>query len=121
MTPELFKSFVEKSLLMNFSILLAKSYLFFGLLINPNLFFFITFDISLLSNEEALFDFFDKCLLESAQYLENRRRYLIDNIPNINIVFRVGKSPDEDILFCKNAKHFISTGGGFGKLLKEIL
>ena len=29
-------------------------------------------------------------------------------------------SPDEDIIMCAHVQHFITTGGGFGNLIKEI-
>ena len=45
---------------------------------------------------------------------------LKDNLPYLDISFRLGKPPDEDILLCAYVKHFISTGGGYGNLIKEI-
>ena len=60
------------------------------------------------------------CLEESAKYIEDRKNFLLQNIPTLNIKYNLGKSPDEDVLLCAYVKHFITTGGGYGKLIKEI-
>lgn len=60
----------------------------------------------------------NKCLLESAKYLEDRKHFLEKN--GVSVSYRLGQSPDEDILMCYYVKHFITTGGGYGKMIKEI-
>jgi hypothetical protein len=59
------------------------------------------------------------CLKDSADYLENRKNFII-NGTDVEVEFRVGKNPDEDIAFCLSAPYFISTGGGFGKMVYKI-
>ena len=61
---------------------------------------------------------FKGCLDESVDYIKDRIGFLKND--NVTIETRLGKSPDEDLVFCKNAKHYISTGGGFGKLINLI-
>ena len=60
------------------------------------------------------------CLSESARYIENRFQFLKNELKDIKIVLKIGKSPDEDLIFCYNVKHFISTGGGYGKIIKLL-
>ena len=60
-----------------------------------------------------------KCINESVDYIKDRAEFL-KNTTGVNIEFRLGQPPDDDILYCKNAKHFISTGGGFGEILKLL-
>jgi hypothetical protein len=61
-----------------------------------------------------------QCLKESAEYLENRKKFLEENNPGLKVEYRVGQSPDEDVLFSAKANHFISTGGQYGMLLNEF-
>jgi hypothetical protein len=61
---------------------------------------------------------FNKCIDKSEEYLADRVKFLEKN--NLQIKYRLGEPPDDDIVFCNNAKHFISTGGNFGKLLELI-
>ena len=61
-----------------------------------------------------------ECLKQSSDYLLDRKNFLQQNIKNLNVSFRLGQSPDEDILTCAYVKHFITTGGGYGELIKEI-
>ena len=61
-----------------------------------------------------------KCLGESMDYLDDRKDFLMKNFDNLEVEYRLGQSPDEDIIMCTNVKHFITTGGGFGNLIKEI-
>ena len=63
----------------------------------------------------------NKCLIESAHYIINRSNFIINNIPEIKIEYILGQSPDDDLIFCSDCKHFISTGGGYGNLIKEII
>lgn len=39
---------------------------------------------------------------------------------NINVTLQIGGSPDLDIVTACNAKHFITTGGTYGKLIKQL-
>jgi hypothetical protein len=60
----------------------------------------------------------NKCINESIEYIDDRKNFLMKSGLKVNL--RTGKSPDEDILYVTNAKHFISTGGNYGKLLNTI-
>ena len=40
---------------------------------------------------------------------------------NIKVLFHLGNTPDNDLLFCRKAKHFITTGGGYGYFLGNII
>ena len=62
---------------------------------------------------------FKECLEESANYILDRTLFLQNNA-NVTVRHRLGQSPDDDILFCQDAKHFITTGGEFGKLISLI-
>lgn len=59
------------------------------------------------------------CLRESDNYIKDRSQFLKD-VTGVEIDYRIGLSPDDDIIYCRNAKHIISTGGGFGNLLKLV-
>ena len=59
------------------------------------------------------------CLSESLDYVNDRKYFFEKN--GINTELRLGHDPDNDILFCKNAKHFITTWGGYGVLLGNIV
>jgi len=61
---------------------------------------------------------FKQCLQESANYIMDRAKFLKKN--GVSVQYRLGQPPDDDIIFCKNAKHFKSTGGGFGKLINMV-
>jgi hypothetical protein len=60
----------------------------------------------------------NKCLSESANYLKDRERFLIKN--GTSVSYRIGQSPDADLIMCYYVKHFITTGGGYGNMIKEI-
>jgi hypothetical protein len=59
------------------------------------------------------------CLEISSKYIENRKKFLQKH--NLVVEYRIGKSPDNDILFCKNVKHFITTSGGYGRMLGHVV
>ena len=59
------------------------------------------------------------CLDESSKYLNDIFNFLKNTVPGIKVIFKVGASPDEDIIFASTAKHFKSTGGGYGKLIEQ--
>jgi hypothetical protein len=61
---------------------------------------------------------FKDCIEESGKYILDRGNYLINN--GLKVEYRLGKSPDDDLIFSSNAKHFITTGGGYGELIKMI-
>ena len=63
---------------------------------------------------------YEVCSNESAKYLEDSKQFLLKKT-GVDIEYRLGQSPDDDILFCAGAKHFITTGGGYGELIKELL
>ena len=58
-----------------------------------------------------------ECNKESIQFLEDRKQFLSQLA---EVKFHLGYSPDDDFIFCLSAKHFISTGGGFGRIIYEI-
>ena len=60
-----------------------------------------------------------ECMDESWEYLENKKIFLEKN--NIDVLYRLGNSPDEDILYVSDAKYFATTGGGYGTLLGELV
>ena len=60
------------------------------------------------------------CLEESSKYLNDIFNFLKNTVPGLNVIFKLGASPDEDIIFASTAKHFKSTGGGYGKLIDQI-
>jgi len=62
----------------------------------------------------------NKCLSESAKYIEDRKNFLKREIPGIKVEYRLGQSPDDDIILVYYVKHFITTGGGYGNMIKEI-
>lgn len=55
---------------------------------------------------------------KSLEYINDRKQFLENN--GFNISLRLGNSPDQDILTAFNSKYFISTGGTYGKLMKEL-
>jgi len=64
---------------------------------------------------------FKDCLQESYDYIMDRSDFLKNSGKGtLKVSYRLGQSPDDDIIFCKGAKHFITTGGGFGKLILNI-
>ena len=62
----------------------------------------------------------NKCLSESAKYVEDRKNFFKREIPEIKVEYRLGQSPDDDIILVYYVKHFITTGGGYGNMIKEI-
>ena len=62
---------------------------------------------------------FKDCLEESADYIADRSNFLKSY--GLKVSYRLGQSPDEDLIFSQNAKHFITTGGGYGNLLSSLI
>ena len=62
----------------------------------------------------------NKCIKESSSYLLDRKKFLKERLPYLNVSFRLAQSPDKDLLTCAYVDHFITTGGGYGNLIKEI-
>lgn len=60
----------------------------------------------------------DKCLIESANYLEDRKKFL--QAQGVKVEYRLGQSPDEDLVMCYYVKHFITTGGNYGNMINEV-
>ena len=60
------------------------------------------------------------CLDESLKYLEDRKQFLISKIPGLTVEYRLGDSPDQNILLVYHVKHFKTTGGEYGRLLTDI-
>lgn len=63
---------------------------------------------------------YKKCIGISARYLLNRKKFL-EKILNIPVMFYLGKNPDEDLIFGSKTKYYISTGGGYGKLIGDLV
>lgn len=59
-----------------------------------------------------------ECIKESNDYILDRKKFLENN--NLNVTLILGQSPDDDIIRCAYVKHFITTGGGYGKLIDQI-
>jgi len=63
---------------------------------------------------------YNKCIKESTEYLINRKRFLIELIPNLKVEITIPKTPDQTLAMFYNVKHYKSTGGGFGRLITDI-
>ena len=63
---------------------------------------------------------YKQCLGVSARYLLNRKKFL-EKLLNIPVMFYLGKNPDEDLIFGSKSKYYISTGGGYGKLIGDLV
>jgi hypothetical protein len=61
-----------------------------------------------------------QCLTESIKYIEDRKNFFEREIPGIKVEYRLGQSPDDDVRLVYYVKHFITTGGEYGKMMKEI-
>lgn len=55
---------------------------------------------------------------KSIDYINDRKSYLENN--GFDVSLRLGNSPDQDILTAFNSKYFVSTGGTYGSLMKEL-
>lgn len=62
---------------------------------------------------------FKECLEESVHYLQFVKKRLEG--AGLHVSYHIGNSPDEDLAYSKNAKHFITTGGGYGFFLGKII
>jgi hypothetical protein len=58
------------------------------------------------------------CKEETDAYIKDRVQFF-KNL-GYSVETRLDKSPDDDFIFCLSAKHFISTGGGFGRMIYEL-
>ena len=63
---------------------------------------------------------YKECLGVSARYLLNRKKFLEKKL-NIPVTFYLGKNPDEDLIFGSKTRYYISTGGGYGKLIGDLV
>jgi hypothetical protein len=54
----------------------------------------------------------------SFEFIDKIKTLLEDN--GINVDLRIGQSPDIDIITAFSAKYFASTGGTYGKLMKQL-
>jgi hypothetical protein len=61
---------------------------------------------------------FKECLDQSAGYILEIANKLYQIV---KVDYRIGNSPDDDLIFSRNAKHFITTGGGYGYFLGKIV
>jgi len=62
----------------------------------------------------------NECIKESTEYLLDRKRFLIELIPNLKVEIRIPETPDQTLAMFYNVKHYISTGGRFGNLITEL-
>jgi hypothetical protein len=62
----------------------------------------------------------NKCIKQSTEYLLDLKKFLIENIPGLQVDIIVDKTPDEIILMCYLVKYFKTTGGNFGRLIAEV-
>ena len=58
------------------------------------------------------------CEEESKKYIQNRVQFF--KTRGYSVTTRLDGSPDDDFIFCLSAPHFISTGGGYGRIIYEI-
>ena len=56
---------------------------------------------------------------ESVKYIEEKRLFFEKE--NLKVLYRFANSPDEDLMYVINAKHYASTGGGYGKILGDVV
>ena len=56
------------------------------------------------------------CIKESNEYISS-----IKDILNCKIIEVNKNTADQDLMFCINTKHFITTGGGYGLLIGELV
>jgi len=56
------------------------------------------------------------CLKESYEYIATIKKKMDCNVVEVN-----KNTADQDLMFCINAKHFITTGGGYGLLIGELV
>ena len=61
---------------------------------------------------------FNECIKESIEYIKDRIDFLKKTVDNVTLL---NKNPDETILFCSKTKHFITTGGGYGRLIGNLV
>lgn len=47
-------------------------------------------------------------------------KYFLKN-KNFNVILRLGNDPDSDLIFMSYAKYFISSGGGYSKLVEKLV
>lgn len=55
------------------------------------------------------------CTQESEEYIRSIKEMLRCKVVDVN------NTADQDLIFCTGAKHFITTGGGYGLLLGELV
>lgn len=60
------------------------------------------------------------CLERSAMYLQSRHDWLARHPSVGEVELRLGQHPDEDVIIAASADVFVSTGGGFGKVLETL-
>ena len=58
-----------------------------------------------------------ECLNESINYINIIKKLLNE----YKIIEIVKNTPDQDLMFCINTKHFITTGGGYGLIIGELI
>jgi len=62
---------------------------------------------------------FKKCIEESLKVLKKHELFFKN--AGKEVVLRIYKEPDEDLLWMSKSSHFATTGGGFGRLIQEIV
>ena len=59
----------------------------------------------------------NKCIKESTEYVK-----YVKNKFDKNEIIEINKNTaDQDLIFCVNAKHYITTGGGYGLFIGELV
>jgi len=62
---------------------------------------------------------YKKCIEESLKVLKKRELFFKN--AGKEVVLRIDKDPDEDVLWMSKSSHFATTGGGYGRLIQEIV
>ena len=62
---------------------------------------------------------FKKCIEESLKVLKKHELFFKN--AGKEVVLRIDKDPDEDILWMSKSSHFATTGGGYGKIIQGIV
>jgi len=62
---------------------------------------------------------YKKCIEESLKVLKKRELFFKN--AGKEVVLRIYKDPDEDLLWMSKSSHFATTGGGYGRLIQEIV
>jgi hypothetical protein len=62
---------------------------------------------------------YKKCIEESLKFLKELEIFFKN--AGKEVVLRVDKDPDEDVIWMSQSSHFATTGGGFGRIIQGIV